>query len=192
MIDETGIFPGTVIGRETLRELRRQTMSVADANLEAVRIINAANAQAREVVENAKADVAQECAQHLVDVSDEAEQKLRTEFKAIEGELAELVGKTVRSVIGDLDQDLAIERATIMALSQLVDHKMARIRAAPAAMAPLTRAIEAGAGENILEIVEDEELEGDRVVFSSDRAVAEIGLSKQVEAATAPWTDKKV
>lgn len=184
------LLPGTVLPVSQMSEFKSEYQVLTDANLLQAQILEDADKQAKKLVVEARETAKIECEQRAALLADVAERKLAEELHSIEGDVASLVASLVRSIIGDLDQNEAIKRATRTALEQLSDHKLARIKAAAEALVPVTEAASELAQPEIIEVVLDEELSGDRVVFSSDRTVAEIGLSSQVKTATASWSSE--
>jgi len=191
MSDGLGEHVGAILSPTQMAELRRQTQDVHEAHGESAQILEQARFDAQKLLEAANARSQHECTERLDIISSAAERKFAEEVISLEADVAELVATTVRSVIGELEPNDAIERATRTALQQLADHKIARIRAAPAAFGAVSKVVDEGVKPVIVDVSLDEELTGDRVVFSSDRAVAELGLSEQIRSATEPWVADK-
>ncbi len=185
------LFPGAIIPTRQMAELTAHVQQVSDARSQQKQILEAADAEARSIIEATYEASKKECEERLQLVSDVAERKLAEELVSLEPEVARLVTEIVESIIGKMDKNEAIRRSTRMALAQLSDHKLARIRAAPKAIVPVSQVVAEIDEPAIVEVSIGEEMTGDRVVFSSDRTVAEIGLTEQVRTAVTSWADKE-
>lgn len=132
-------------------------------------------------------DSLQSAMQIIVDTEAMAEQRMT----ALEPQLAALISATVAEIIGELDHDEAVERATKQALLRLKDHRRARLLAAPDTAAAVRAAIaQVGtSGAEVIDLQVDARLEPGRTVLSSDQGHVEIGLADQIKAVTAAWTD---
>ena len=142
-----------------------------------------------EILEEARQRMLQDSASHAARVLMDAEAAAERQMRSLEPTLARLVAQTVRQLIGDMDENLATERAVTQALTRLKDHRRARITAAPD-VADSVRAAVANAGGHGAEVIEikvDPALEPGRTVLSSDRGFVELGLAAQIAQANAAW-----
>lgn len=119
----------------------------------------------------------------------QAEAAAEARLRNIEPELARLVARTVRSILGEFEPEEASYLAARQALARLRDHRHGRIFADPGLLAPINRAVDAlGAdGPEILSVAPDPALEPGRALLTSDRGSAEIGLAAMIDRALAPW-----
>lgn len=178
-----------VVRRAEVERLRAAQTVMAEARAELARAREETEVLRQSVLAEARARALKESLQTAARILAEAEAASQLRMRALEPELARLVAATVARVIGALDQDEAVTRATTQALTRLADHRRARIRTAPDVAEAVRRAVAtlpAGAAE-VIEVVIDDRLEPGRTILSSDRGHVEIGLADQVAAATEPW-----
>ncbi len=175
--------------RAEVERLRTAASVMAEAEAHLARAREEAEALRQAILAEARAGALKESLQTAARIVAEAEAASQVRMRTLEPELARLVAATVARVIGALDQDEAVIRATRQALLRLADHRRARIRAAPdiaEAVRQAVAALPAGAAE-VVEVIVDERLDPGRTILSSDRGHVEIGLADQVAAATEPW-----
>jgi len=175
-----------IISREELAQKRAKVAALGAAEQEADEIIS----NARQDAERLRADILSAAKTEAFEKAElvlgKAETSAREELTSLEQDVSELVAETVAKVVGDLDHREAVQAATKTALNGLADHKGAKIRAS----AEVYRAVfEVVSKESALQVSQDESLQGDRVILSTDRGHSEIGLSDQLTAATDPWRE---
>lgn len=119
----------------------------------------------------------------------EAEAATNARLLDLEPEIARLVARTVRAILGTYEPEEATYRAAVNALSLMRDHRQGRIFAAEDTAAALRRAV-ADLGPNGAEITEvfiDPALDRGRAHLVSDRGSAEIGLAALTDKALRAW-----
>lgn len=139
--------------------------------------------------ETALRDSMQSAMKIIVDTETEAHARMT----ALEPQVAALISATVAEIIGELDRDDAVERATKQALLRLKDHRRARITtSADTAGAVQAAVAQIGAkGAEVVEVQVDARLEAGRTLLSSDQGHVEIGLADQIAAVTGAWSEQE-
>lgn len=154
----------------------------------------AAQVRYDEIIQAAEAKARQQGAQAAAKIVSDAEAATRTRMQSLEPALAQLVSQTVAQVIGEMDQEEAVRRATSQALFQLREHRRARIRTAPDVLKAVRDAVAHlpadPDGIEILDVQADERLEPGRATLTSDTGHVELGLADQIASATRPWTER--
>ena len=147
-------------------------------------------AQEREaMMQAAKHKALQDSMQSAMKIIVDTETVAQQRMTDLEPQVAALISAAVADIIGELDQDEAVERATKQALAKLKDHRRARILTAPDAAAAVRAAVAkmGGIGADVIDVQVDERLNPGRPILSSDQGHVEIGLPDQIRAVTATW-----
>lgn len=154
----------------------------------------AALSTAQEQAEQLRIAATEEAARHAAEQSvlrissliSKAEREVTERLQQLEPEIAGLVADVVRQVVGDMDRTEAIRAATQTALHRFREHRQIRLTAAPDIVEDVLEAVPPGPE---IAVRSDPRLDAGRVILSSDRAHADIGLAELLDAALAPWTE---
>jgi flagellar biosynthesis/type III secretory pathway protein FliH len=181
-----------IIKRAQVAELRSVDAARAALEQEFAKRRAALDAERAEILEQARARVMRDSMQAATKVVMDAEAAAQIRLGTLEPQVAALVSATVAQVIGQMDQDEAVMRATRQALISLKDHRRARITASPDVAEAVRAAVsQIGAdGAEVIDVAVDERLERGRTVLSSDQGHVEIGLADQIAAISEVWQDE--
>jgi|GEM_PF-3510340 len=182
---------GRIISRTEVERLRAAELVISEAKESRKQTLEEAEVKKQEILEGARARALKESAQAATRLIVDAEISAERRLKALEPELARMVSETVTKIIGSMETDDAVIRATTQALVRLRNHRRARILVAPDVADAVCQAV-ANLSDNAAEIVDvqvDPRLEPGRTILSSDLGHVEIGLPAQMEAATSVWQD---
>lgn len=178
-----------LIRRKEVEELRGVDVLRAQLEREFTERREALEAEREKILQDARERALRDSMQAAAKIVVDAEAAAERRISSLEPEIARLVAETVAQVIGDMDQDEAVRRATINALLQLKTHRRARIMTAPDVAQSVRSAVTqvAGQGAEVIDFEVDERLEPGRTVLSSELGHVEIGLSDQVAAVCEVW-----
>ncbi|MEM6340919.1 MAG: hypothetical protein AAF729_07205 [Pseudomonadota bacterium] len=153
----------------------------------------ALDAERSAILEEARQRAIRDSMQAATRIVVDAEQAAHKRLSTLEPQVAALVSATVAQVIGQMDQNEAVTRATCNALEKLKSHRRARILTAPDVATAVRNAIDqlGTDGAEIVDFEVDERLEPGRTVLSSDHGHVEIGLSDQIAAACEVWDEEE-
>lgn len=178
-----------IIRRADLAKLRQADAVLQEAE-DARRASDTAIAEnERKVMADAQHRAMREAAKTASRVIAEAEQATHARISDLEPEIARLVARTVRAILGSFEPEELTYRSAVNALSLMRDHRQGRIFAAEDVAAPLRRAL-ADVGQNGAEVTEvfvDAALDPGRAYLVSDRGSAEIGLAALTDKALRAW-----
>lgn len=149
----------------------------------------ALEAEREKILKDARDRALRDSTQAASKIIMEAEAAAEKRINSLEPVIAQLVSATVAQIIGEIDRDDAVERATANALLQLKSHRQARVTSAPDVANAVRRAVHktAGHGADVVDFEVDERLEPGRTLLSSDHGHVEIGLEDQIKAVCEVW-----
>ncbi len=175
-----------IIKRDAFAKRRAELSATQAATVDAKEIIAAAHNEAARIKSDLLSTAEAEATQKAQELLAKAEASAQKELASLEQDVSQLVAETVAKVVGDLDARQAVEAATKIGLSTLSDQKSAKIRASADVYRTVFDTVAAHSDAKI-PVTQDETLQGDRVILSTERGHSEIGLSAQLSAATDPW-----
>ncbi|SMO45443.1 hypothetical protein [Paracoccus laeviglucosivorans] len=181
--------PARILPREEIDRLREADRILRDAEQTREESRETTARMQQDMMSEARMQALRESTRTAARLIAKAEEAAEARLKNMEPELARLVARTVRSILGDFQPEEATYLAARHALAQLRDHRRGRIFAAEDTIEPIRRAVDdlGGEGPEILAVIPDPALDAGRAYLSSDRGSAEIGRDALVDRALAPW-----
>lgn len=181
-----------ILRRDEIGRLREADRILLEAEQTRVESRESAARMERDIVSEARLLALKESTRTAARLIAKAEEAAETRIRNMEPELARLVARTVRSILGDFEPEEASYRAALHALAQLRDHRRGRIFASAEMVAPIRQAVDelGETGPEILSVIPDPAMEPGQAVLASDRGSAEIGVAALTDRALQPWEDR--
>lgn len=183
---------GRILRRDEVRRLREADRILREAEQTRADSQETAARFEQSMMSEARLKALRESARTASRLIAKAEEAAESRLRNMEPELARLVAQTVRNILGAFEPEEATYLAALNALEQMRIHRRGRIFAAADTVAPIRRAVEdlGPNGPEIVAIIPDPALEGDRALLTSDQGSVEIGLSALTERALQPWEER--